>query len=364
MASESFDAHLEGRRNNFDFLRFWLAAVIIAYHCFPLLRGTAARPDSWIWALTERVGATAVPFFFVISGFLITQSWIRNPQLGSFFRKRILRIYPAFILASVFGALVVGPLSTPDAQYWQHFKWPKFLIYLFLLPADVVGPDMKLVFANLPFPHSINGSFWTLRYEFECYFLVAALGMLGVLRRKSWIFWAFVVLFAFWAIQTMTNFSIFSDREIPMMGNMQRRARLLLFFAAGALFYLGREQIPHSRTLFWISLAAVVFSSAHHALFEIALPIFGSYGLLYIAFSPRLKLQNFGKYGDYSYGLYLYAFPVQQLLVYRFGVSLSPYVLFFAALILSLICAVLSWHAVEKRFLRLKPRVVAEDLAR
>ena len=359
----SFSSVMEGRKNNFDFLRFLLAILVIAYHCFPLTYG-AAQPSNVVWVLAERGGTAAVPFFFIISGFLITQSWVKNPNLKLFLTKRTLRIFPAFIAAAVFCALIVGPLSTSDTSaYWQSFKWPKFLVYLFLLPADVVGPDMSLVFPSLPFPSFINGSFWTLRYEFECYVLVAFLGLLGFYKGKRWILCAFALLLTLWTIQSLTHWQIFSGREIPLLGNMQRWARLLTFFLTGMTFYLYRARIPYSRRLFWISFAAIGLSIFSRTSFEVVLPLFGGYCLLYVAFNRRVGLQNFGKHGDYSYGLYLYAFPIQQLLIYHFKTQITALNLFPLAFVFSLMCAFFSWHLVEKRFLQLKNRGI-EKVAR
>ena len=126
-------------------------------------------------------------------------------------------------------------------------------------------------------------------------------------------------------------------------------------------FYLYRDVIPCSRALLLVCLAGAVASDLIGILLY-TLPLLGAYGLFYTAFSPRLRLQSFAKHGDFSYGLYLYAFPIQQLLVSRFRPVWNAETLTLAAFLLAGLCAVLSWHGVEKRWLRRKanpPRVLS-----
>lgn len=119
-------------------------------------------------------------------------------------------------------------------------------------------------------------------------------------------------------------------------------------------YYCYRSCIPASSKLFAVSLAVLVAASFKPPWFEVLLPVLGSYALFYIAFHPGIRLHNFARYGDFSYGLYLFAFPIQQLLVRYFGAELTPYRLFLTAFPLTLLCAAFSWHFVEKPCLRLK----------
>ena len=350
----------KGRENNFDFLRFLFAAFVLFYHCFPLLLGNAGQPNGLLMRLAPRAAESGVDGFFIISGFLVTASYLRSRTFGRYLRKRVLRIYPAFIAASFFCAFLIGPLgSASPADYWTHFHWVKFLRYLPLLPADVVGPDMALMFRRLPYPSVIDGSFWTLRYEFALYLLTAALGSLGLLRHK-WgrgaVLTVFILLFAVYAVSRLASPALLPNREIPWLGSPLKWLRLVPCFLAGMLFYLWRDRVSLSSSLFGPALLLIFLCGLPSPWFSVALPTVGAYLLFAFAFHPSLKLHRFARYGDFSYGLYLYAFPIQQTLTQYFGPHLTPFRLFLAAFPLTLLCAVLSWHLIEKPCLAWKSR--------
>ena len=294
-------------------------------------------------------------FFFVISGFLVTASWRRDPRLGPFLRKRALRIFPAFILASAVCAFVIGPLGAASAAaYWRGFHGLKFALYLFLLPADVVGPDRAGLFAHQPYPGVLDGSFWTLRYEFELYLVVAALGLLGLYRPRAR--WAVAGLFALlWLVYAASQaWPVGPDREIAWVGSPARWLRLGACFLSGMTFCLWRDRLPLSRLGLGISLAVLGLVARTDTWLAAALPLFGAYVLFWAAFTPSPRLSRFARWGDFSYGLYLFAFPIQQLLVRELEPHLTPARLFLAAFPLTLACAALSWHLVEKPALSFK----------
>src|SRR4029453_12177074 len=174
-ATPSLGDVYDRRRNNFDVLRFGLARAGILSHCYAL----AGRPMDPVFWLTRQIdaGSLAVEGFFVLSGFLITQSWDGDPDLRGFAVKRALRLVPALVVALVFGAFVIGPLTTPAplAQYvtslstWAHFGSVALHRYL----------ASPLLFADNPVPHQLNASLWSLRYEILCYGVVALLGSRG-----------------------------------------------------------------------------------------------------------------------------------------------------------------------------------------
>ncbi len=141
-----------------------------------------------------------------------------------------------------------------------------------------------------------------------------------------------------------------------MFGNISYWSSLILYFLAGMLLHLYRDVVPYSRLLFAACLGALLLCGLRLGHWEVALPVCGSYILLCIAFWRRLGLQRFAHFGDFSYGLYLYAFPIQQLLVLYYGRHLTIPTLFGAAFLLTLCVAVLSWYAVERPCLRLKRR--------
>ena len=354
----TFEQKIGGRENNFDFLRFLLATLVLFYHCFPLLYGAGERTPSWIERAASYGGGSAVDFFFVISGFLITQSWERTPQAGRFLQKRILRIYPAFILVSLFCALVVGPLGAADLKaYLHHFHPAGFVAYMLLL----VGPYLPPVLLTVPYPGQVDGSFWTLRYEFECYLLVLALGLTGLILRRSAVAALLVCVFLL-SVTSLSGYSLpLPDREFHVLGNPTKWIRLALFFLVGMTFYLFRERVRNTPLLLVLSAAAVILGMIFPKWQVPTLAVAGSYLLLWFAFLPIPRLARFARYGDFSYGIYLFAFPVQQLLVRSLRPVLTPLLLFCLALLVSLLLAAVSWHFVEAPALRLKRRGSSEE---
>ena len=323
-----------------------MAVLVIFSHSFPLLLGS----KTWepLYRATRgqmETGAVAVDGFFVISGFLIAQSWVRGRNLGSFVKKRFLRIYPGFAAALLFCILVVGPLAGVnlstyfrDPAAWRFF-WSPLLLWNVVL-------GLPGAFAHNPFAGTVNGSLWTIPYELKCYVLVAVLGLIGVHRRRAVVLALFAVVYAFYNAEPflhLRHFHALLDRDyLP---------RLATYYLAGMTAYFYQDKLVHSRWAAAASLLALIVTLPQGL--PLTLPLFGTYLLLYAAFSPALRLQNFGRYGDISYGLYLYAFPVQQLLVLHGQHLLTPVTLFLLALPITGVLAAASWFWVEKPFLKL-----------
>ncbi len=168
------------RENNFDFLRFFAAALVLFAHCYPLV---GRKMDEPLTVLTgyEKGGGIAVGIFFVISGYLITASYLNSRSPVSFLTKRALRILPALTVAVLLSAFVIGPMVTSwrldnyltSAKTWEYLK-NILLITEYELPG---------VFNQNVYPDVVNGSLWTLPLEVMMYMGVLALGLVGFLRR-------------------------------------------------------------------------------------------------------------------------------------------------------------------------------------
>ena len=360
-------AQLAGtRRNNFDFLRFFFATLVVFSHSWPIFWGrNTLEPLSLVTDGRFTLGGLAVAGFFAISGFLVTQSWEHSGSAADYLKKRLLRIYPGWTAALLFCVFVVAPLSRPShALLLRDPRTYTFLGQLFL---------QEHGFLPGVFPHNWqigvpDGQTWTLRYELICYTLPLVLGLTGLLRRRL------VVLALFVALLVVINAQAFAAfprpvpepaLPVPYFGRLDPLPLFAAYFLAGMLGYLYRDRIPHARPLLLVCLMALVltaFTGPLAWLLFVTLPTCGAYALFYIALSPGIRMHDFGRHGDLSYGLYLYAWPVQMLIVQFFLYSFSPLEhfaalgLFAAAWLLTLPLAALSWHFVEKPFLRLKPR--------
>lgn len=346
-------AAASARSNNFDFLRFLMACIVIHTHSYHMV-GILTRGLKQRLTTLDLGGAwIAVDVFFLISGFLITNSFLHSKSLSHFLKKRALRIYPGFIAAILFCILLVGPLggALADASLPAYLSNPK--TWAFALPL-LFAPVQHLpgVFTTVPWTGSVNDSLWTIRFELLCYTLPALLGLLGLLRSRTAVAAIFALAIATQTLQVLQiphNWTM----VYPWVGDIWELPRFLTYFLAGITYYLWRDRIPLRRSLLTAALALIALGFATN-LSTVALPLALPYVVFYAAFSKRLPLNHFGKYGDFSYGMYLYAFPVQQLLVDHHLVGQRPILLTALAFLITLGLAILSWHFVEKPFLRLK----------
>ena len=350
------------RRNNLNLLRLVLALLVLFAHSFPLTQGDNDR--EWGYILTrgqDTFGELAVNAFFAISGLLILQSWMRSRSSGDYLRKRVLRIYPGFVVATAFSLLLVGALAAPSStDYFSDLRdqiGPRIFDTLTL---DMPRGARTLV--NAPIPFQVNGSLWTIRYEFWCYLGVVVLGMSGALRRSSIVALCFATIYLLRVgVYLMDHFgSAVATEPLFLIGSLDEWRRFGSFFAAGAFLFAYRHRVPRSIGLLALSLGILVALAALGVGLNAWLPIGGVYALFYAGFHPRLVPSWFTAGGrDWSYGVYLYAFPVQQLVRWWLGSSIGPYGLFALALGPTFACAALSWHFVERPALNQKRAAAA-----
>lgn len=336
-------------RNSFQLIRLALAIAVLYRHSFDLL--AASHADLLLDLIPPRthLGRIALCFFMVVSGFLVTHSWFQSDGWRDFLRRRVLRVYPAFLVASVFSAFVAAPIGSRAAlDYLESLNPFGFVVNALLLGKLDIPPS----FLTNPYPGQVNGSLWSIRIEFECYLGLMALGLVGALRRRIVVLAIFGLLLVAHAVQGYVPSSL--DRY-------GHHLQLATFFVAGVVFYLYRERIP--RTYGWLEVAGLVVLAT--GILEIGfielLPVAGTYLLLYLAYEPRLARFTLGRGVDLSYGIYLYAWPVQQLLIQAAGPALNPWTLSLAALVGSGLLAWLSWTFVERPVLAFKRRAQASE---
>jgi len=280
--------------------------------------------------------------FFVISGYLITMSHQRSPTVWIYIKNRCLRIFPGLAVLVLLTVFVMGPIVStyPAAEYYAKIGTWNYLsnIALYFSAESLPG-----VFQFNPLPGVVNGSLWTLKYEFTCYIVVCLLGYFGKLGKKS----------------TLAIFLICLAEVLLAKKTGHPLIYFLMFFASGMLLYLYRDSIVlrgryAACASVLLLLAAVYGGTISQKAFVVAFALFGGYVILYLAFAPWLKLHAFSRYGDFSYGLYIYAFPIQQMLTYLLPDHQEWYWNFGLSLPLIFICAYFSWHFVERRALKMK----------
>jgi len=339
----------DSRGNNFDFMRLSLAVLVIYSHAFDLGLGSkATEPLMRLSHGQVSAGDIAVDAFFIMSGFLIAASAQRSRGVGSFLKKRFARIYPAFVVSAFLSILIVLPLSG------GRFLYDSPLARI----ADFVFRTLRLVefnyidaFLTNPLPLVINGSTWSIAYEFWCYIGVALLLVAGILRRRTIILSLFATM---WIVSIVFRYYgwIMGGKQLGLvLGPPQIWARMLPFYLAGVAFYLFRDRLPLHGWIAAVSTLCLIAACFFDMGWTVALPIAGTYLIFWFAFTPLIRLHRFGRFGDFSYGTYLYAFPIEQLLMRWFGHVVAPVVLFACATPLTLIFAIASWYAVERHFL-------------
>ncbi len=334
-------------RNNFDLLRLAFAATVALVHAHVLSR---AADLAWIAAVLS--SDVAVNGFFAISGFLITGSVDASRTLSRYAGKRVRRIYPAYIavvaLAALAGALLseLGP-----AAYLRSPELPRYLAAN-LSFLNFLQPTLPGVFASNPTDTAVNGALWSVRIEVLCYF-------------GAPILWALCRRFPPWqvcglAFAACLGLAAVCDAQYARTGSeLWRLARVELpvqvaCFVCGAAAWLHFDAFErHAHALLGAAVLCIAVRSvpfagaAATALFPAALTVLVLYAAFVLPFAG-----NFARFGDLSYGVYVWHFPVIQLLVSRGVYAAHPLgaLALTAALVLAL--ALLSWHAVERPFLR------------
>lgn len=338
-------------RNNIDALRLLLALLVLLSHSYPLATGTERdEPAARASGGQTTLGGVAVAGFFMLSGLLIARSWERSPRAGEFLRRRVERIFPGYLAAVATCLVLVAPLASPTAtRNLLGGRWVADLGSILVLRGFTSPPD---AFAGNPAPGVINGSLWTIPYEFWCYVGVMALGATTLLRRR----WAVAELF----VASVAVSVAFTALDLHPGGKILGRifgyppfwARLLPYYLAGVVAHVYRDAIRLDARLAWGAVAGLAVGCVVPHGIELALPTLGTYLLIYLAYTPALRWHHAARYGDFSYGIYLYGFPIQQLIVMKFGPGLHPLTLFGLALVPTVLAGALSWTLVERHFLR------------
>lgn len=328
-----------GRDNNLNLVRMVAASGVLISHAFPITLGDGAQePFEASTGLT--LGFLCVAIFFAISGFLITRSFDRKSRIENWISARVARLFPGLIVVSLLIAFLYGPLFT-TLSIGQYFRQAETYLYV-LRNVTLVSLQYGLpgVFASQPLPIAINGSLWTLVHEVACYLGVLALGVVGALASRKAFSIASLLYAGAYIASGLPGITEFLHPKITLL-------RMLSYpFVVGMVFYVWRDRI----VLRW-GVAAVLAAAAallrFTPLFEPAFLAAISYLTFVVAYLPGGVIRKYNRLGDYSYGMYVYAFPIQQAAVAVAG-PMSPLTNILIAFPLTLACAIASWILVEK----------------
>ncbi len=329
----------KGRNNNFNLLRLLAASFIAFYHCLFMVYGPLMSDARfpYLYDLSQIV----LNFFFVTSGFLIAQSFARRGDVISYFVARFLRLVPGLFVLSLLICFVMGPLVT-EVSPGEYFS--SLNTWLFVPLTTMLDPDRVLpgVFASNINAYEIDEALWTLRYEVVCYIGLALLGVIGLLKAGRGFNMVCLLIFAGYGVVTYLT----DLRDVNAINHMMHFG---LSFFVGVVFYIygSRIELNTGLVVVCVLIAGVIYFVAEKRVSEPFIIFATAYLIFWLAYIPDGLVREYNRLGDYSYGVYIYHFPIEQCLVYFFG-GFSPFGLFALALPLSLFCAVLSWKFVER----------------
>ncbi|MGB6030359.1 MAG: acyltransferase [Rhodanobacter sp.] len=342
------------RENNFDAIRLLAAATVIFGHAHPLTQ----TPDTAL--LGNSVQAMAVKIFFVISGYLICTSWSLDTNPVRYLKKRALRIFPALFVICVLTIFVAGPLTTslPLSQYFSYLHTFGYFRNVLLYPIY----DLPGVFTDNAYPIAVNGSLWSLPIEFAMYLVLPFVMLLSrALGSKSLV-----------VIITL-SFCIFSLKFVridpPITHPVFYGSDLISMLDVAPYFMIGAvvsacqlERLLDPVVALFLAFLVALFPPSSASVSELVLFVLLPYCTLSLAMSYQRVLAKAGRFGDFSYGLYLYGFLVQQTVNHFTHNALSALQNALVSLPIALVLAVLSWYYVEKPMLALKPRSRMDNL--
>ena len=334
--------------NSFDLIRLFAALLVVYGHAFPLTTqvGPAFAGNS--------VQANGVKIFSVISGYLIMGSWARDPSPWRFALRRCLRIVPGLTVVVLLTVLVLGPLVSvlPVQEYFSNSRTWTYLSNILFRPQY----DLPGVFGANPYPGAVNGSLWSLPAEMAMYVIGPMVFMLG--RAGRFERWTVLAAALVLSASSIWFLRLAPPQTVPVLYGSSLLSFLDVapYFLIGAVyagFKLERYLSVGAAGTAWIVMTLVGLPGWGA---EVALYFVLPYAALALGLAPSSWGKRVSAYGDISYGLYLYGFPLQQCVIWLLpATQANPWVNVACTLVPLVLLATLSWRWVEQPLLRFKP---------
>lgn len=319
--------------NNFDFIRVVAALAVIWSHSFRLI--APGEPEVYPG---QSYGGLGLMIFFSLSGYLVSQSWERDPHVFNFAVKRLLRIVPGLVAATLFVAFVIGPKVT-TLPLRDYFMSPAVYDYVIGTVTTWNMTDRLPGVFDENRIHTVNSPLWSIPLEMKWYGFLAVLGVFGATKHR-------------YALPIMVAVLVVSRFFLPFSYPSPVLIDLGLCFLIGASLYTCRADVAANGTELrvFVGCASVVLWLLHME--QLALTIAVPYSVVAFGNLSTDYVRNFGRFGDLSYGMYIYAYPIQQVVTrHTHGYQLLSFIVSLAIIVP---VAWASWHVVEKPAMNLR----------
>ncbi|KQB40994.1 acyltransferase family protein [Flavobacterium aquidurense] len=326
-------------KNCFDFLRFFFAANILLAHLCELSQNNNLAFLSYF-----SNAIIGVKGFFIISGFLVAKSYANTPSLKEYFIKRAKRILPAYIVVILFSTVIFAFFSSysfveyfADSNVYKYLGWN--LVFL-----NFIHPCLPGLFDN-NLLCSVNGALWTLKVE-EGFYIILPLIFYAIKKSRMPLF----ILITLYVLSLIYWFVLNDYLNMPVLA--KQLPGYLSYFVMGIFMFLNFDFVMKNKVILILS-SVIVLTGYYLSGLPLGFLYPAAFGLIIIIAAYNLSfLNNFGKYGDFTYGLYIYHFPIIQLFrQYNLFERYNPFIMSFAVILITFFFAIMSWFFVEKRFL-------------
>jgi peptidoglycan/LPS O-acetylase OafA/YrhL len=331
-------------QDNFDAIRLIAALVVLYGHSFPLTGSVLPT------IFGNEVASIAVKVFFVISGYLVIESWRRDPVVGRYLLRRILRIFPGLVTNILLCTFLLGPIvsNLPLGEYLRSPLVPRYLENMILRPASLLPG----VFHTVPYPDAVNGSLWTLPVEFAMYLICPLIVLRGKGQKNRTLIGCVLMCAVSLYLVRIEPYKVSGNHGKAILDALN----VIPYFLLGAAWRIVAPQSVFNLQAALLAISALTLIPGDGVTYELALYLVLPYAILSLSIAKPALLGWTSRFGDLSYGVYIYAFPVQQTVALYFHTSRQPHFNSLLSTLPTLLLAAASWHFIEKRFISLKPR--------
>ncbi len=340
----------ERLNNNYDFLRMFAALCITFTHSYNLILKNDVEPLMKLSGNRFDFSFIGLSIFFSISGYLIAKSAITSPSFKNYIWKRFLRIQPMLILVCLASILVIGPIFSSLSINEFFRQESTFTYFRNIMPLFGIQFGLPAVFGNNPAESGINGSLWTLIVEERLYLIIGILFLFKEYGKAL-----LLILIGILNLLYFVNIVFYGENLIKYLSG-QNVFYAIMFLNASAFFLTNINFKKIAYSLFYLIILASLLLLSPFIIVEKSLQIVLIPLLILWIANLKGKTNKAGKYGDFTYGIYIFSFPVQQMLIAENIALNNPVKLFGLTILIVFPIAILCWHLLEKKMLLLKVR--------